>query len=53
MGLQPILKIEKELRTTQFIAFESEMCVTVHYRDLGYDVLSVSKSKLHKIYCLK
>lgn len=53
LGLQPILKIEKELWTTQFIAFESEMCVIVHYRDLGYDVLSVSKSKLHKIYCLK
>lgn len=53
LGLEPILKIEKKLWTTQFIAFESEMSITVHYRDLGYDVLSVSKQKLHKIYCLK
>lgn len=53
LGLTPVLKIEKKVWASQFIAFDTEMCVTVHYRDLGYDVLSVSKEKIDKIYCLK
>lgn len=50
LGLQPILKIKKEVYATQFIAFETEMKVTILYRDLGYEILSVSKEKLKKLY---
>jgi len=52
LGLKPILKIETKRWTSQFIAFETEMSVTVHYRNLGYEVLSVSKARIDKIYSI-
>jgi hypothetical protein len=51
LGLLPVLKIERELICSQFHAFQVEMCITIRYRDLGYEILSVSKEKLYKIYC--
>lgn len=53
LGLEPVLRIERVVTASQFIAFEWEMHVTVLYRDLGYKVLSVSPQKIDKIYSLK
>ena len=53
LNLEPILKIEKVVTSSQFFAFEWEMHFTVVYRDLGYKILSVSPHKIDKIYSLR
>lgn len=50
IGLKPIVKVEKMICTSQFIAFTDEMEVTIKYRDLGYEILSVRKEKINNIY---